>query len=119
MEESCGEETQAWLGNLAVMATADGPLVVATAYHAGIWLLTTSGEWRRLDLDELRAEPAPEGVEPARGWLRSVPPVVPPYAPPGEPTPAPVTPGPPTCPPRERTTVTPHPANGEPFEVCD
>ncbi|GAA1475900.1 hypothetical protein GCM10009623_03460 [Nocardioides aestuarii] len=116
--ETCGEEPRGWLGDLAVMATPDGPLVTVTAFHAGVWLRDTTGEWRRLDLDELRAQPAPEGVEPAPGWLRSVPPVVPPYAPPGEPTPVPATPGPPTCPPRERTTITPHPANGDPFEVC-
>lgn len=119
VEETCGEEPQAWLGDVAVMATPGGPLVAVTASHGGAWLRSTSGEWRRLNLDELRAQPAEEGVEPAPGWLRSVPPVVPPFAPPGEQPAEPVTPGPPTCPPRERSTITPHPANGKPFGVCD
>lgn len=117
--ESCGEEPQASLDHLAVMATPDGPVVAVTAHHAGAWLRGPTGEWRRVGRTELAAVPAPEGVTRARGGLRSVPPVLPPYAPPGEPPPGPVTPGPPTCPPRERSTITPHPANGEPFEVCD
>jgi hypothetical protein len=67
---------------------------------------------------ELAADPTPTVEEQARGWLKTVPPVLPPYSPPGEPTPRLGTPEPATCPARERATVTPHPANGDPFEVC-
>jgi hypothetical protein len=116
--ESCGEQPQAWLGDLALMETAEGPLVVVTAFHAGAWVRHPVDGWRLVDRAALAARPAPEEVTPAPGMLRSIPPVVPPFAPPGEPTPAPASPAPLTCPPRERETTTPRPANGEPFEVC-
>ncbi|MGH3348245.1 MAG: hypothetical protein ACRDO4_14800 [Nocardioides sp.] len=119
VEESCGEEPEADLSDLAVLDTDSGPLVAVSARHAGAWLRDAPGEWRLLDRTTLAGGPSPSaGTERASGWLKAVPPVVPPYAPPGESPPEPITPGPPTCPPRERDTITPHPANGEPFEVC-
>lgn len=118
VEKSCGEEPFAGLGDLAVLDTPDGPMVLVAAGRAGAWLRSVPGEWRLVDRAELAADPTPTVEERARGWLETVPPVLPPYAPPGEPTPSLGTPEPATCPPRERATVTPHPANGDPYEVC-
>lgn len=118
VEKSCGQEPFAGLGDLAVLDTPGGPLVLVASGRAGAWLRSASGEWRLVDRAELAADPTPTVEERARGWLRTVPPVLPPYAPPGEPTPSLGTVEPATCPPRERATVTPHPANGDPYEVC-
>ena len=118
IEESCGEEPHANLTDVEVLDTPDGPLVVVGAYHAGAWLRDGSGEWQLVDRGELADVPTRDAEPPGRGWLEAVPPVAPQYAAPSEPPPVPFTPAPPTCPPRDRVTVTPHPANGEPFEVC-
>ncbi len=118
VEKSCGQEPFAGLGDLAVLDTANGPLVLVAAGRAGAWLRSTAGEWRLVERAELATDPTPTVEERASGYLETVPPVLPPYAPPGEPTPSLGTPEPATCPPRERATVTPHPANGDPYEVC-
>ena len=116
-DEQCGERPRLGVVDLAVLDSPGGQVVAAAASNSGLLLRGTSGQWKRLPLDDIISFAQPAPTPDAGQQLYPVEPAPRPTGPSRTPTgtvgPVPTR----TCAIPVTRTYTPDPRNGPPVTV--